>query len=566
MKQSQLFYATLKEDPRDATTVSQKYLMRGGYTSQLAAGVWTLMPLGWLVAQNIIQIIREEMNEIDGQELLMPAMQPKELWEESGRWETFEPPLFRFTDRHGKEYALGPTHEDVVTDLARRYIQSYKQLPLALYQIQTKFRNEQRPTGGLLRVREFIMNDLYSFHASTKDLDDYYQRVRQAYDNIFRRCGVKALAVEASSGSIGGSECHEYMILADSGEDTVVMCKKCNYAANLEQAKVKRATEKTDTKEKTLSQIDTGDDKTIQALSHRLKIKAHKTLKAVFYIKDEKEFIFVVIRGDRNVNETKLLSTLQADTVRLATGEEVSDKKIIAGQASPVKLAIDGITIIGDESIQEGSNFVVGANIPGQHYVNANYPRDFEVDQLLDISNATENDNCLLCGSKVELHSAIEAGHIFKLGTVYSEKMKAEFIDQDGKGKPIIMGCYGIGVGRLLASIIEASHDDRGIIWPPSVSPFKVHLLVLGNEKKVSAQAEKTYLELKKAGVSVLFDNRDDISPGQKFAESDLLGIPLRLVISRKTENMIELKERTENKPELLNLADVIKRTKHEIS
>jgi prolyl-tRNA synthetase len=407
MRQSQLFTKTLRSDPKDAQTISHKLLVRAGYINQLTSGVWSLLPLGWRVYKKIENIIREEMNAIDGQEVFLPTLQPKELWQETGRWETIDPPLFKVKDRHDKWLCLGSTHEEVITDLARQYIQSYKDLPLAVYQIQNKFRNEMRPTGGLLRTREFVMKDLYSFHTSEEDLDKYYQKVVEAYHNIYKRCQLKSIAVEASSGSIGGTSSHEFMILADSGEDKILVCEKKDWGINLE--------------------------------------------------------------------------------------------------------------------IGRGQN------------------------------------KCPLCGGKLELKNAIEAGHTFKLGTLYSQKMGANFMDKDGRQKPIVMGCYGIGLQRLMATIVEVHHDEFGIIWPKSVAPYDVHLVGLDLEdKKVAKLAEEVYQKLIKAKIEVLYDDRLE-SAGVKLKDADLIGIPVRLVVSQKTREKIEYKGRAEKSVKFLTIKQITK-------
>lgn len=409
MRYSQLFGQTLRRAPREAETISHELLIRGGFIDrQLSAGIYSFLTLGWRVHRKIENIIREEMNAIGGQEVFLPTLQPKEIWLKSDRWEKMDPPLLKLKDRHEREFALGPTHEEVITDLAARHIKSYRDLPLYLFQIQNKFRNEMRSTGGLLRVREFMMKDLYSFHENENDLDDYYQKVYQAYLKIFKRCGFEAIAVEAESGSIGGEFCHEFMMACSTGEDKVVVCQKCHWASNL--------------------------------------------------------------------------------------------------------------TAVG------------------------------------------EKKECPACGGKTEMVRGIENGHIFKLGTVYSEKMGAYFTDRKGEKKPIVMGCYGIGLGRLMATIVEASHDERGIIWPKSVAPFDVHLIVVGQSAKCKVQSDEIYEALKKSGVEVLWDDREDVSAGEKFADADLIGIPVRLIISEKTKDKIEWCERDKKKIELLSLSEIGRR------
>ena len=554
MRVSKLFGKTLRQAPADAESISHQLLVRAGMIAQEAAGIYSYLPLGWRVLKKIENIIREEMDKAGGQELMLPVLQPFELWQQSGRCHSFGKSLFTLTDRKEHILALGPTHEEVITDLVHRYVQSYRELPLLLYQIQTKLRDEPRPRGGLLRVREFIMKDLYSFDADEAGLDESYQKMCQAYRNIYARLGLPALMVEADSGAIGGKDSHEFMVMTENGEDEVIYCSGCGYAANAEKAQFAKAPTPSEAKNHLpLQEIATPGAETIEQVASFVGVPTSQTLKAVFYFADG-ELIFVVIRGDLEVNETKLRNTLKCSELRLATEGEVSGAGLVAGFASPI--GVKGVKIVADDSITLGSNFVVGANRPGYHLKNANYPRDFQVDIIADIAVARAGHACPRC--KVGLSSAqgIEVGHVFKLGTFISEKFGAYFLDSEGKSRPIVMGCYGIGLGRLLAAIVEKSHDDKGIIWPLSVAPYQVYLCPLQMDKpEVATTAERIYQDLQKEGIEVLFDDRDD-SPGVKFNDADLLGIPLRLTLSPRTlqSQSVEVKWRQKKEAEFLPL------------
>jgi len=555
MRFSNLFGKTLKEIPSEADTTSHQLLLRAGMIQQVAAGIYSYLPLGWRVLKKIEQIIREEMDKVGGQELMLPSLQPFELWEKTGRYPAFGKTLLTLTDRREHTLVLGPTHEEVITDLVAHFVQSYRDLPLLLYQIQNKFRDEPRPRGGLLRVREFMMKDMYSFHTNEADLDRTYQEMIQAYKNVYSRCGLSAVVVEADSGAIGGKESHEFMLITETGEDGIVHCPKCDYSANLEKAQSQKQKFKM-TSALPIEEISTPNIKTIEEVANFVGVAPHQTLKAVFYSADA-ELIFVVIRGDLEVNETKLRNLVKSAELRLATEAEVGAAGLVAGAASPVGLK--GIKIIADDSITLGTNFVAGANKPDAHLKNVNYPRDFEVSIVADIATARSDDGCPKCNGKLLSSLGIEVGHVFKLGTFYSEKLNAFFLDQNGISQPIIMGTYGIGLGRLLAAAIEQNHDDKGIIWPLSIAPYQVYLCPLRLENQdVAKAAEKVYKELHNQNVEVLFDDRDD-SPGVKFNDADLLGIPLRLTISPRTlqSQSIELKWRKENQAELVPLKEI---------
>jgi len=562
---SKLFGKTLRQAPSEAESISHQLLLRAGMIAQEAAGIYSYLPLGWRVLKKIENVIREEMDKAGGQELMLPVLQPFELWQQSGRYISFGESLFTLTDRKEHTLALGPTHEEVITDLVHRYVQSYRELPLLLYQIQTKLRDEPRPRGGLLRVREFIMKDLYSFDADEAGLDESYRSMCQAYSNIYARLSLPTKIVEADSGAIGGKDSHEFMVITETGEDEVIYCSNCDYAANAEKAQFAK-TDKINIPSEAknllpLEEIATPEAETIEEVAGFVGVPTSQTLKAVFYFADG-EFIFVTIRGDLEVNETKLRNALKCSELRLATEGEVNEAGIVAGFASPI--GVKGVKVVADDSITSGSDFVVGANKSGYHLKNANYPRDFQVDLMTDIALAQSGDSCPRCRSKLSSARGIEVGHVFKLGTFISERFGASFLDNDGTSRPIVMGCYGIGLGRLLAAIVEQSHDDKGIIWPLSVAPYQVHLCPLNLEKSaVLPLAEKIYQELQKEGIDVLFDDRND-SPGVKFNDADLLGIPLRLTLSPRTlqSQSVEAKWRTEKEAQLLPLDNLAVRVK----
>lgn len=566
MRFSKLFGKTLRQAPAEAEITSHQLLVRAGMIAQEAAGIYSYLPMGWRVLRKIENIIREEMDNAGGQEVMLPVLQPFEFWQQSGRDVSFGKSLFTLTDRKEHTLALGPTHEEVITDLVHRYVHSYRDLPLLLYQIQTKLRDEPRPRGGLLRVREFIMKDLYSFDADEAGLDASYRRTSQAYRDIYARLGLPTLMIEADSGAIGGKESHEFMVLTETGEDEIIRCSNCGYAANVEKAQfiktvgsAVRAGQSSEQGEREakdllpLEEIATPGTESIEEVADFVGVPPSQTIKAVFYYADG-EFIFVAIRGDLEVNETKLRNVLKCAELRLATEDEVNEAGIVAGFASPI--GVKGVRVVADDSVTSGSNFIVGANRPGYHRKNANYPRDFQVDLMADIALAQPGDSCPLCGAKLSLARGIEVGHVFKLGTFISERFGASFLDDEGKSQPIVMGCYGVGLGRLLAAIVECSHDDKGIIWPLSVAPYQAYLCALHlDEPAVLPTAEGIYQELQKEGIEVLFDDRDE-SPGVKFNDADLVGIPLRLTLSPRTlrSEGMEAKWRTQKETQILPL------------
>lgn len=560
MRISKLFGKTLREVPAEAETASHQLLLKAGMIQQVTAGVYSYLPLGWRALRKMEQVIREEMDAAGGQELHMPVLQPYEIWQESGRDVAFGKSLFTLIDRRERKLVLGPTHEEMVTDLARRNVKSYRDLPLTLYQIQTKFRDEPRSRGGLVRVREFTMKDAYSFDTDAEALDVSYKKMIQAYRNIYARCGLNAMLIEADSGAIGGKDSHEFMVATEVGEDEVVYCKSCGYVANVERAsfvKAKLAEEPL----LPLEEVATPGAKTIDEVANFLGVPKSRTLKAVFYSTDG-GLVFVTIRGDLEVNEVKLKNALKGSELRLANDEEVKAAGLVAGSASA--RGLKGIKVIADDSITTGHNFVVGANKDGYHLKNANYPRDFKADLVTDIALARAGYQCPKCGAELMSVRGIEIGHVFKLGTVFSQRQQASFIDRDGVQKPLVMGCYGIGVGRLLAAVIEENHDEKGVVWPLEIAPYQVYLCALGmDEAAVAEAAEKLYAELCQERFEVLFDDRIE-SPGVKFNDADLLGMPVRLTVSRRTlkSSSAEVKLRREKETELVPLTGVAEKLK----
>jgi prolyl-tRNA synthetase len=557
---SRLFSKTLREVPADADTVSHQLMVRAGLINQLVAGVYSYLPLGWRSLRKIKSIIRDEMDKAGGQEVNLPVLSPNELWVTSGRDRSMSDVLFHLFDRRERKLTLGPTHEEVVASLAARYVQSYRDLPQMLYQIQVKFRDEPRPRGGLIRVREFLMKDAYSLDADEAGLDIAYDNIYRAYRNIYDRCGLDVMVVEADSSTMGGKDSREFILTAPSGEDEVISCSTCDYAANAEKAVSVK--EKIDGgKPLPLEPVATPGMHSIEEVAGFLRVPPSRTLKAVFYIADG-AFVFGVIRGDLAVNETKLKNELHCADLRLATEEEVIAAGIVPGSASAIGLK--GVKVIADDSVSSGVNFVAGGNQPDTHIKNVNYPRDFKADIVADIARARAGDKCVKCGGRLASTRGIEVGHIFKLGTVYSEKLGAYFLDEKGESRPVIMGSYGLGLGRLMAAVVEQHHDDKGIIWPVSIAPYHVYLCPLPREgSKVPEVAEKLYQDLEAAGIEVLFDDRAE-SPGVKFNDADLIGLPFRITVSPRTleKDAVELKQRTEKDPQIVPLADIISKLK----
>ena len=556
MKMSRMLGRRIKEDPKDAKTVSHKFLIRGGYIRPVSAVIYSLLPPAERIIRKIENIVREEMNAIDGQEVLMPVVLPAELWQESGRFTSVGQELLRFKDRNGKDMLLGMTHEEAIVHLVRSEINSYKQLPIMAYQIQTKYRDEARPRAGLIRVREFTMKDAYSFHTSQECLEKYYERAHQAYVNIYRRVGLKhVLSIKANSGMMGGNVSHEFMSLADCGEDTLFVSPDGkSYKANREIAVSALQFEKSP--ELPLEKVATPGAKTIEAVAEFLKVKPENTGKAVFYADSDGRLIFVLIRGDFEVNETKLQNLLRIKELSFANDEQIRKAGAVPGYASPVGIDPAKAVIVVDRSVEGSSNLVVGANEAGFHYINFNYGRDLKDALVADIATVREGDPCPVTGEPLQMKRGIEVGNIFQLGTKYSAPMKCEYLDKDGKSHPMIMGCYGIGIGRTMAALVEDSHDDYGPIWPMSVAPYQVEICAITPDKdRVMEVAEAFYQELQKLGIEVLFDDRGE-KAGSMFSDADLLGIPFRVVISPKSlaAGKVEFRLRGSRDSELLPL------------
>ena len=556
MRLSRYFGKTLRQAPSDADTISHQLLVRAGYIQQLAAGSYQFLPLGWRMQKKIADIIREEMDAAGALEVSMPVIQPREIWERSGRADTFIPPLATFEDRRGRKMIVAPTHEEAVTMMVKANVNSYRDLPVNLYQVQTKFRDEPRPRAGLLRTREFMMKDAYSFDATEESLDKSYDLMMQAYINIFTRCGLEVVIVDADSGGIGGKDSQEFILLAESGEDIVLLCENGDYGANLEKAEfIKQANPEEEPLE--MEEIATPGVKTIEGLAESLGIATNKTAKAVFYTVGD-EVIIVTIRGDLEVNETKLRNVLGGVDPRFSTAAEVARANLVPGSASAIGL--DGIRSIVDDSMTLGTNFVAGANKEGFHIKNVNFPRDFKADILVDIASAKAGDICPHDGGRFKEARGIEVGHIFKLGTIYSDKFDANFLDENGESHPIIMGCYGLGVSRLVGGIVEAHHDDNGMTLPAAVAPYSVYLASLNvDDEDVRETADHLYAELTRAGLEVLYDDRDE-KPGVKFKDADLIGIPVRVVVSQRglSNGQIELKLRTEKDATHVSVSDAV--------
>ena len=569
MKYSQAFIPTVREVPSDATIASHILMIRAGLIRQLAAGIYSYLPLGYRALRKAEQIVREEMNKADAIELHMPVLIPTDLFKKTNRLDAFGPILMRFKDQHDAELALGPTHEEVITKIVAEHITSYKQLPINLYQIQTKFRDEERPKSGVLRTREFLMKDAYSFHTSIEDLDNTYQRMYDAYVRIFKRCGLPTLAVEAESGPIGGSLSHEFMTLTDVGEDQVVICENCKYAANVEKAERKIndvdikeiSTQSAAKKEPTLDKVHTPNMSTIADVSEFLKCKPQQMIKTLVYRAGD-DVIVGLIRGDHEANEAKLAKAAGVEALKLAddvTIRELTGAEV--GFAGPVKLDTQkACKIVVDYDVLTITDGVTGANETDYHLTGVVPGRDFSlVDKIIaDIRNVVENDPCPRCGKPLKFQRAIEVGHVFKLGTKYSSALGAKFLDAEGQSHDMIMGCYGIGINRILASVIETSHDDAGIIWPISIAPYQVIILALNvSNEQVTKSANELYEKLTACGLEVLYDDRD-LRPGVKFKDADLLGIPIRVTIGPKglAEGNVEIKLRRDKEARTIAFVD----------
>ena len=539
MRMSKLFFQTLREVPADAEITSHRLMLRAGLVHQVAAGLFDYMPLGKRVKNKIETIIREEMDAVDGQEVTLPVVQPADVWQKSGRWYEIGNDMARFQDRNGRDLCLSFTHEELMAELAQHVISSYRQLPFVLYHLQTKFRDEPRPRAGMIRVREFTMKDAYSFDRDFAGLDAYYPRIYQAYFNIFRRSGIDVLAVEADVGVMGGTMAHEFMALTEVGEDTLIICDACDYRANRQIATfAKPEPDRADAA--ALEEVHTPGVDTIASLAAFLDVPESATAKAIFMVaelvNDEGEsyerFVFAVVRGDMDLNETKLTNAIKAKRLRPATGDEIKAIGAEAGYGSPVGIDRSRITLVVDDLVAASSNLVAGANKVDYHYRNVNHGRDYEADIVTDLVAADAGHSCPQCGQPLHAVRGIEVGNIFKLGTMYSEAMGATYLDENGKSHPIVMGSYGIGSGRLIASVIEHHHDEFGIKWPISIAPYHVSLVSLANDRspEVAAAADDIYAQLTSAGIDVLYDDRPDRA-GVKFNDADLLGIPLRVTV-----------------------------------
>ena len=543
MRLSKTLIPTLKEAPAEAEIPSHILMVRGGYLRKVAAGVYSFLPLGWRVIQKISRIIREEMNRAGAQEVFLPAVIPAELWQESGRWDQYGEQLLRFKDRKGADFVIGPTHEEVMVDLVRGDVRSYRQLPLNLYQIQSKFRDELRARAGLMRGREFIMKDAYSFHATEEDAKREYQSMYDTYTRIFERCGLAFRAVEADTGAIGGSQSHEFQVLTETGEDALLACDACSYAANVEEAKARPPVAAAPSSAQ-LEKVATPGKRTIEEVSAFLGVKPADLVKTLIYVGDGKP-VAVLVRGDRNLNEIKLKRELKARELVLAPDKIVEEATgAPVGFAGPVGLKIP---IYCDLEVCALSSFVCGANAADTHYKNVVSKRDFAPTVCGDFRDAAVGDACPRCEKGHFIgYRGVEVGQVFFLGTKYSVPMKCNFLDTDGKEKPMTMGCYGIGVTRIAAAAIEQNHDKDGIVWPVAIAPFEVALLSLqAGDPQVTEVAERLYAELGKAGLEVLFDDRDE-RPGVKFKDADLIGLPYRIAVGKKgvAEGVVELKAR----------------------
>jgi prolyl-tRNA synthetase len=577
MKISQLFGQTLREAPAEADVVSHQLLMRAGFIRPLGAGIFSYLHLARRSMTKIENILRQEMDAIGGQEISMPVVQPAETWKETGRWYQIGSEMARFTDRNERDMLLAMTHEEVVADLVRREVQSYKHLPRLVYHLQTKFRDEPRPRAGLIRVREFTMKDSYSLDTDWDGLDRQYRHHYQAYFNIFHRCGLDVVAVKSDTGMMGGQLAHEYMVLTPIGEDTLILCDSCGYAANRQVARFRKTIAAAE-EMKPVEKVHTPACKTIEDLANLLGLPRSKTAKAVFFMAaipgtgathespgPTEKFIFAVIRGDMELNETKLANAVAARELRPATEEQIRAVGAVPGFASPIGLAgrqhAASTQIVVDDSIPASPNLVAGANEADFHLLNTNYGRDYQADIVTDLAAADEGHACPECGQPVHVSRGVEVGNIFKLGTRYSDALGCTYLDRDGQAKPVIMGSYGIGVGRLLACVAEVHHDEHGLIWPLSIAPYPVHLVLLRGKGSPQAEqtAERLYAELQAAGIEVLYDDRDE-SPGVKFNDADLIGMPLRLTVSERAlaQGGIEMKLRSQAEKSILPLETAV--------
>ena len=564
VKQSKMLIPTLKEVPSDAEAISHQLMLRAGYIKQISAGMYAYLPLAHKVLLKLEQIIREEMDKIDAVEMLTPAVLPAELWQESGRYESYGPNLFKLKDRHERDFILGPTHEETMTTIIKDAIKSYKKLPLTLYQIQMKYRDENRPRFGLLRGREFLMKDAYSFHADMDSLDKVYRDMDVAYQNIFDRVGLNYRSIIGDAGAMGGNDSKEFMAIAPIGEDTVVYSDGSDYAANLEMAQNKRTLQPSHEIPKELTKVETPGCKTIDEVAAFLKTKPENTIKTLLYVADDK-LVVVLLRGNDQLNEVKLTNFLGADFLRPATNDEAKQYlRADFGSLGPVGISED-LQVLADLDVKAMANASVGANEDGYHYINVNLNRDFKVDEFVDLRTVNEGELSPDGQGTLKFTRGIEIGHIFKLGTRYTEAMDAQILDENGRQKPIIMGCYGIGVSRLLSAIVEQHCDEHGMIWPKEIAPFDIHVVPINMKKAEQAKlAQELTATLEAAGYSVLVDDRNE-RPGVKFADSDLIGLPVRITVGKKaSEGIVEIKLRQSGETveikqdELLNTLNIL--------
>lgn len=570
MRMSKLFSQTLREAPADAEIPSHKLLVRAGYIRQLASGIFTAMPLAQRSLVKIENIMREEIDAIGGQEMMMPVIHPAEIWKSTGRWSKVGAEMGRFKDRNERDMALAMTHEEVVVDIVKDEIQSYRQLPALIYHIQTKWRDDPRPRAGLIRVREFTMKDSYSLDRDWDGLDEQYRAHYQAYYNIFNRCALPVTDVESDVGMMGGNMAHEFMYLTPVGEDTLLICDECGYQANRQIAVFDKG-QPAQEDPKPLEKVETPDATTIKALTAFLDIPERKTSKVVFMTAtvtedgaDVEKLVFAIVRGDMDLNETKLANTIQAKSMRPAEPEEIRSVGAVPGYASPIDL--DGVLVVVDDLIPQSPNMVAGANQEDHHYIHVNYGRDYEADIVADIAAAQDGDACANCGAPLHAVRGIEVGNIFKLGTWYSEAVGATYQGKEGTEKPVVMGSYGIGSGRLLASVVEEYHDEYGLMMPISIAPYQVHIVSLGEgggDDEVHAAALDVYQSLQQEGIEVLFDDRDE-SPGVKFNDADLIGVPIRLTVGARSleKGGMELKRRDEDERKLIPRDQVLEQVK----
>ncbi len=566
MRWSRAFIPTLKENPQEAEAISHKLMVRAGLIRRVTAGAYSYLPMGLRALQKVQAIVREEMNNAGAVELLMPALQPPELWKKTGRYDVIGDVMIKYTDRHGKEVALGPTHEEIITDIVSKEVRSYKDLPLNLYQIQTKFRDEVRPRFGIVRSCEFIMKDAYSFDVDAAAMEKNYKLMYDAYCRIFERCGLDYVVVEADPGLMGGAVSHEFMVPSEIGEDRIIICKKCGYSASTEVAATldkKGSNEKE--KHADLAEVSTPNITSVEAVASFLKVKNSDLIKTLVYMADGKPVV-VLMRGDHEANEAKIKRFLGVGILELA--DEKTVLKVTNGPmgfSGPVGLSKD-LKVIADFAVKNMSNAVTGANKKDTHLKNVNLDRDFKAKEWFDARVITTEDACPKCSGEIEMKSAIEIGHTFKLGTKYSQALGAMYLDEEGKEKPVIMGCYGIGVNRILASLIERSHDENGIIWPVNIAPMEVVVIPLNrDEKEVVDLAEEIYSKLKAAKVDVIIDDRAEKSAGVKFKDSDLIGFPVQVIIGKKSlENgQVEIKNRKKNEKKMVGKGDAVETVKY---